>query len=133
MTPIFTGIIRQGKEVFDQPSKYIVHKAKMEGKRFELVLRLQKSQRSLNQNAYYWSVCLEILSGHTGFTPEEIHEIMKYKFLKEHKNAGEKLFLYVKSTTKLNTTEMEEYLEKIRRFASIELNCFIPLPNECES
>jgi len=38
--------------------------------------------------------------------------------------------LYVKSTTQLSTLEMENYLEEIRRFASIKLNLIVPLPNE---
>jgi hypothetical protein len=105
-----------------------VQLSKLEGKRFEEVLRQQKSQRSLNQNRYYFGVCLEILSQHLGYTSDEMHEICKFKFLKTMKAGLE----YVRSTTKLNTSEMEEYLEKIRKWADIELNCFVPLPNECE-
>ncbi|GAI94103.1 unnamed protein product, partial [marine sediment metagenome] len=37
---------------------------------------------------------------------------------------------FVKSTTKLNTKDMEIYLENVRRFAAMELSCVIPLPNE---
>lgn len=128
MNPIFTGKVDRGKVVLDNPNRYSVHLSKYEGKRVELVLRLQKSQRSLNQNRYYFGVCLEILSQHLGYTSDEMHEICKFKFLKTMKAGLE----YVRSTTKLNTSEMEEYLEKIRKWADIELNCFVPLPNECE-
>jgi len=54
-------------------------------------------------------------------------------FLKSFKEVNGKEMEYVRSTTKLNTTAFEEYLEKIRLWASMELNCLIPLPNECEA
>jgi hypothetical protein len=38
--------------------------------------------------------------------------------------------MFVRSTTSLNTVEMEEYVENIRRFAISELGCYIPEPNE---
>lgn len=41
--------------------------------------------------------------------------------------------LYPESTAELSTKEFEEYLEKIRQWASDPdegVNCYIPLPNE---
>jgi len=52
ITPVFTGVIKDNKEVFDQPQKYSVYKAKLEGKKFELILRKRQSKRSLAQNRY---------------------------------------------------------------------------------
>jgi hypothetical protein len=133
MNPIFSGKIDRGKVLLDNPNKYLVQIGKLEGQRIEVVLRKQKTSRSNNQNSYYWGVVLELLTC-TGYTAEEMHEIMKYKFLQTIKIIPDKKGMpYIKSTTKLNTIEMEEYLEKIRRFASMELNCFIPLPNEVEA
>lgn len=37
---------------------------------------------------------------------------------------------YARSTTELSTIEFEKYLEDIRRWASMKLSCYIPLPNE---
>ena len=53
---------------------------------------------------------------------------MQKQFLK-YESQGK---MFVKSTTKLNTKDMEIYLENVRRFAAMELSCFIPLPNETE-
>lgn len=89
-------------------------------------IRESKKSRSLQQNRYYWGVVIDILSRDTGYYPEEIHQLMAKKFLSYEKK-GE---VFVKSTTMLSTTEFEEYLSKIRIFASMELGIFIPLPNE---
>jgi hypothetical protein len=38
--------------------------------------------------------------------------------------------MFVRSTTSLNTIEMNEYIEQIRIFAVSELGCYIPEPGE---
>lgn len=38
----------------------------------------------------------------------------------------------LRSTTDLTTIEMEEYLSKIRTWASMTLSCYIPEPNEVD-
>jgi hypothetical protein len=129
MNPVFSGIIEKGKIKLDNHNRYLVQISRLEGQRIEVVLRKQKAARSNNQNSYYWGVCLEILSNHLGYTADEMHEILKFKFLKTVKADME----YIKSTTKLNTAEFEEYLTKIKQWAAAELNCYIPDPNECEA
>ena len=86
----------------------------------------KKQTRSQQQNAYYWGVVLDIIGKDLGYSPEETHQIFTEMFLSYEKDSRK----FVKSTTKLNTKEMEEYLEKVRRFASTELSIFVPLPNE---
>jgi hypothetical protein len=132
MNPVFSGKIEQGKVLLDNPNRYLVQISRLEGQRIEVVLRKQKSTRSINQNNYYWGVVLELLSDN-GNTPDEWHEMCRQMFLKSFKTVNNKEIEFARSTTKLNTTEFEEYLEKIRRWAATELNCFIPLPNEVEA
>ena len=40
-------------------------------------------QRSNQQSRYYWGIVVQILSEHTGFTKDEVHELLKRKFLKD--------------------------------------------------
>ena len=69
-----------------------------------------------------------ILGDHCGYDPEEMHLALKFKFLRKGKEGLET----VTSTTDLSTVEFESYLERIRRWASLDLNCFIPQPNEVD-
>ena len=82
--------------------------------------------RSLNENSYYWKIVVRTLSDHTGFEPEEMHELLKWKFLRVVRGKLEAC----RSTTSLSTVDFEDYLSKIRMWASQELNCWIPEPNE---
>lgn len=94
-----------------------------------------KKNRSNSQNRYYWGCVLPLVSDHTGFTIEEAHEVLKYKFLKGWKNIKnpKKEYIeveYVRSTTSLDTKSFEEYMTKVREFASADMGLYIPEPNE---
>lgn len=84
--------------------------------------------RSLNQNSYYFGCVVELISETTGMTPSEVHDALKLKFLRVVKGKMETL----RSTTELNTQEFEFYLDQVRLFATTELNCVIPLPQNGE-
>jgi hypothetical protein len=91
--------------------------------------------RSDQQNKYYWGCVVQILSDELGYTQEEVHEIIKDKFLCVRvplKNPkGLEIFGWIKkSTTSLDTKEWEEFMTKIREWASQVLGIWIPEPNE---
>lgn len=94
-----------------------------------------KYQRSGRQNRYYHGVVLRTFgNSEIGYTEQEWHEILKHKFLKEWRTVKGKTkteeIEITKSTTDLNTKEFEEFMTKVRQWASIELGIWIPEPNE---
>jgi hypothetical protein len=98
---------------------------------FAVSLKKNKATRSLASNRYYWGVVLAYLSEETGFTKDEAHQLMQRMFLKYAKDAPDGTSeMFVRSTTSLNTAEMNEYIEQIRIFAVSELGVYIPEPNE---
>jgi ribosomal protein L39E len=122
--------------IIDMNSKSDKDRLYKELKRCKLVpyrveLKEDRDNRSNNQNKYYWGVVIKTLSDETGFTPDEMHEVLKRKFLKYCKALpnGEQVEV-TESTTDLDTKEFEEYMEQIRRFAIQELDILILLPNE---
>ena len=104
-----------------------------EGKEAILIIKPYKDSRSDNQNRYYWGVVIKLLCDEIGYLPEEMHEILKQKFLSTRtvKIGGEEYSIPDSSST-LNTTEFEDYLSKIRTWASQDLELLIPLPNDIE-
>lgn len=129
MTPIFHGKIEGSLLVWDNPSKVREYLITLEGKRFDATIRKERSQRSTNQNNYYFGVVCKVLGDYFGYEPDEMHEALKLKFLQ----IGPCDVPTVKSTTKLNTSEFEDYLERIRRWAATEYSVVVPLPNEAEA
>ena len=91
-----------------------------------------KQTRSLAQNKYYWGVIVPMLASEFGYFRDEMHDVLRRKFLtytKQNPLTGE-LEMFARSTTKLNTAEMESYLEAIRTWALSEFSLYLPLPNE---
>ena len=85
----------------------------------------RKTNRSINQNNYYWGVVVKIMADFTGYTEDEMHDALRLKFL-----GKDGILKTMKSTKDLSTVEMEEYLANIRMWASRDLGVYIPLPNE---
>lgn len=97
----------------------------------EVTIRPYKSKRSVEQNRMYWGVWLKHISDHTGHSPEELHEFFKQRFL-HHEDLtvlGDEVQVYP-STTKLNTKQFTEYLDKVSLFAQQELGCYLPAMEE---
>ncbi len=103
----------------------------------EVLIRLERAYatRSEQQNAWYWSQVVGLVAQHTGYTPDEIHEIYKAKFIPKHlalaDGNGEIVGAFVLggSTTKLHTAAFADYCERIREWAADELGVVIPDPD----
>lgn len=107
----------------------------MTEERCEKCGRAFKKDRSNQQNRYYWGVLIDLLSEHTGFNREEMHEVLKHKFLRytvwiPKKDNIKEQSIIAKSTSKLTTKQFEEYQSQIRQWASTDLGLFLPEPNE---
>lgn len=93
-----------------------------------------RATRSVQQNRWYWGVIVEVLAEHTGYTPDEIHEVLKAKFLPKRiaiadgngEVRGE--FVIGGTTTRLDKVEFGEYCEAIRQWAADSLSLVIPDP-----
>jgi hypothetical protein len=81
----------------------------------------RKAIRNLSQNDMYWAI-LEGLSDHLGYTKEELHDLMKYKFLKYAKEVAGQPVIVVPSTSDLDTAQFAEFIENVLRFAN-EYGC----------
>lgn len=136
MEPIFKAKILNGRMTVIRQDEFRSYISTLP-EDVEVIVRKQavkREPRSNQQNRYYWGCVLPLISETTGHTIEECHEICKHffsikKIVLEEKRATHHIKIPI-STKQLNTVEMEEYLSKVRSWASMELSCYIPLPNE---
>jgi hypothetical protein len=111
-----------------------------EGWQLEVTVRRLRATRSQQANRYYWGVVLTTLVRHCDFqyTPEEMHEVLKAKFLPKtlaiHDGNGEIVFEYVigGSTRSMNTTQFSDYVRDIKQWALDTLGCYATEPDEVE-
>ena len=117
------------RPAFDQQIKALA------GKRVVVTVEEYQRTRSLRQNAFYWSVCVHLVSEHTGYEPEEVHELAKKMFLPKRVTVRRKngrlcgRFTIGGSTTNLKVDEMQEFIDRYKRWAAQELGVVIPDPN----
>jgi hypothetical protein len=123
----FRGKILDGKAKVYQPELMQMYiESLKEGTEIKYTLGVHRNTRSNEQNRYMWGVVYMMISERTGYFVEEVHHAMQIKFL----TIEETPLHRVRSTSTLDTLELEEYLSKIRTWASLELIIYIPLPNE---
>jgi hypothetical protein len=84
---------------------------------WQVLIKKRADSRSVEQNARLWSLYTSI-GNYLGYTAEEIHQLMGFKFLLIEKYVGRDKITLVRSTTKLNVKEMAEYQEKIEAWAA---------------
>lgn len=84
---------------------------------WQVIIKKRADSRSVEQNARLWSLYTSI-GNYLGYTAEEIHQLMGFKFLLIEKYVGRDKITLVRSTTKLNVKEMGEYQEKIEAWAA---------------
>ena len=128
MNPIFRATIQKGKVIFNDRDSFDKYLLNLESKDVDVIVRKHKKDRTLPQNRWLWGVVYKLISDHTGYTVDEIHDSMRAMFLID--NLGK--FPVVRSTTSLDTVAFSAYVESIRQFASEDLGVVIPDPEEVD-
>jgi len=100
---------------------------------WEITVKPYRKRRSLSQNSLLWLWLNEVadhVSQHTGMDVDDIHAFFKQKFLpaKIIEISGETV--ECRTTTKLTTLEMADYMNKIYAFVTSELGVLLPLPQD---
>lgn len=122
------GKIVKGKIIFDNKAKFLNDVGEfIEGSRIVMEVKEAKDVRTNQQNKLYWS-WIKIIGDNLGYTAEETHNLIKYKFLlREEIIEGETNF-YLKSTSTLSKGEFVKLTEDVLFWANDTFN--INLPNE---
>ena len=98
-------------------------------KAWQVEVKEYNKKRSNPQNALMWK-WINIISGYTGYTEEELHEGFKRNYIGA--DSGKDMFgneyIKAKSSTKLNTKEFSEYMNKIEQFALLN-DIRLPTPD----
>lgn len=100
--------------------------------RYRVFVLDAKKLRSGNANRYYWGVVIGAISDHTGIDPMQMHEMMKKRFNLQTVLLGSTMEEFSGSTKLLNTKEFAAYVDQIRIWANVELDCRIPDAGEMD-
>ena len=97
------------------------------GKDVEISINEKSVSRSIEQNAFFHGVILEVLErdSETGYTAEEFKIMLKEKYLSEIRYIGDEPYKIVKSTSKLTVKEFNKFIDECLNFASLEFGIVI--------
>lgn len=98
-------------------------------KPIEVKFAVYKDKRSHEQNSLMW-IYITHLASHCGYTPNQMHEELKVKFLGvDEKVVAGQLIREIRSTTRLNTKEFTDYLREIEALA-LDYGVILPSPDD---
>ena len=123
------GKIVKGKIIFDDKSKFLNDVSKFNDDiKIVIEVREAKDIRTNAQNRLYWK-WVEIISNELGYQDkQEIHNILKYKFLLKEEMINGEIHQGLKSTTTLTKEEFGKLTQDVFFWANDTFN--INLPNE---
>ena len=119
--PTFYGISRELAFKPNNTKAWLDYLEKNDGKKLVVEVELEKSRRSLDQNAFYW-LYIGVIEKETGNLATDLHELFKRKFLPPipKKILGIEFKLPAR-TKDLSKVEFGEYLDKISAFTEIPI------------
>jgi hypothetical protein len=80
-------------------------------------IKKKKKGRSNEQNARLFGYLYPSLSKHFGYDVDTLHNLLRFKFLKDEKIVNYQSMSTVKSTTSLSVQEMNDYMTQIESWA----------------
>ena len=119
-----------------QDKQSLINYLKELGNDYIVEVKKQRNNRSNMQNSYYWKCIVQGLAEELGYFPDEMHDILRAKFLNEWEmleiNDKKIGINKIGSTATLNTKAFEIYADQIRIWAMTELGIRLMMPNEYE-
>ena len=122
----FSAEIRDGKTLWYDPHQVVEFIRSLEGQQVTVTVEKRQSLHSARQRGYYRGVVLPTLERDgPGYTAQEWHEICRHLFLLTDRGGR----TFAQSTSTLSSKDMSEYIDKIIRWAAMELGVVIEDPN----
>jgi len=123
------GRLKEGKIVLNNERWFNGHLSLYEDCPITLIVERKAKDRSKEQLGYLWGVVYPCISEYTGYSPEDLHELFKAKFLKNKMVwRGSDIFT-VKSTQQLKSGEMAEFITNVIVEAA-DLGIEVPPPDK---
>lgn len=134
--PIFHGRIdAEGKLTLSDQEQHVRknYLKRLAGKDVDVIVKVHRNQRSLDQNAWHWGIAVPIIADALGYDKDEhdeLHYALVAKCFGTHADARLGADVPNVRSSKLTTAQFSEFMEWEVRWAAKEHGIIVPLPNE---
>ena len=94
---------------------------------YVLSIKRKTEPRTISQNALMW-MWFKCMEDNTGTEKQDWHDYYCFKFLLRETDIGGKRFTVIGGTSKLNTVQMSNFMDKVQADAATEWGITLPLP-----
>ena len=120
------GIIKNHKLILNNKKQFNKQLIELEGKDVVIKIVERNNKRTNDQNSLFWN-WIKILSDYTGYTKEEMKEMVSYKFLKRERVDNEGYTeTYLQGTSTLSKKEFNEFMNDVSRWSNTTFNISLP-------
>ena len=120
------GIIKNHKLILNNKEQFNKQLIELEGKDVVIKIVERNNKRTNDQNSLFWN-WIKILSDYTGYTKEEMKEMVSYKFLKRERVDNEGYTeTYLQGTSTLSKKEFNEFMNDVSRWSNTTLKISLP-------
>ena len=131
--PTFTGSVNEsGRLVMDDRAGFIRHVYSFAGKDVEVTIKRKRSQRSLDQNAYWWAVPVRLCAEHCGYSDSEMHYALLGECFGWKDGPTGKPIPNIASSSGLSVDQFTHLIEWVLVWGPSELGVEIPGPARVE-
>jgi hypothetical protein len=136
IVPVFAALVTEkGTLKFGASSRRALDTwlSTLAGKSVVVTVKQERATRSSQANRYYWGVVVPLIAEHLGYTNDEMHEALKYKFLRTEAECAASDLPKIRSSAALSTKEFGEYVDSVVTWAGADFGLNIPAPNEADT
>lgn len=134
--PIFHGVISKDGKLRLESSEQRLRQnylQRLAGKSVDVIVKIHRNQRSVDQNAWHWGVAIPIIANALGYDKDE-HERLHYALVDEcfGRSFDQRVGRDVPNvrSSQLDTVKFSEFMEWEVRWAAREHGIVVPLPGE---
>jgi hypothetical protein len=103
----------------------------LKGQDVEIVVRKKQDKRSIDQNAYFHAVPVELMAEEWGVSHDEAYYLLLAEW-KGYKDGPLGRMPNVTSGSKLTREDFSALIKWVLDYGPSEWNCYIPAPNEVD-
>lgn len=112
---------------YSMPLEYVI--SQLKNGRYKLTIQKHAEKRTVSQNALFW-MWMACIEQQTGTDKQDVHDYYCVRFLRRETMINDRSTVVIGGTSKLNTLQMTNFMDKVKADAATEFGIMLPLPED---